>query len=328
MRLGACSWRPLLGVLHTASASETLGQQPGQDERAPARPPAECWGEVFNEELCCDTHRYGTEGNRACWGDLKAVYNFQKCCVAGRAVAKKIKDYLHKFAEGDRRRLEPEAVESLRRAFQLAPSWHSVQSDVLLLRAISKQLPFGDHTCSTSRPLFRLMQRVDIWSGARKQVPGLLCLVYTAGHLHRVHTQWLTWGHACDRFVAVSDRPWPSGGKWAVRDHSAKPPFEVLQLKPHGVAVGGFDKLWHRVRTVWLEVARGVPAVKQWRRQEGYWRTNMTIDRRRLHAPLHGWDWAFLCGDDTHVVVENLRKELLRQQGGDESFAAKHNAAN
>lgn len=279
----------------------------------PFAPPTGCWGEVYTEEVCCDL-RYGFQGNSRCWGEIGFFYNFERCCVTGRAAVTRVRELLRRFASGGSGPHFQEAVDSLARASAIAPSWPDVQFDISVLRARSG-LPPREHpqdTCTTEQPLVRLVQGIAVWPHARLGVPHLLCVVYTAARAHKVYAQWETWGRKCDRFVVATDRPWPR--RRASRDEYAfrkTLPFELLSLQPRGNAIRGYSELWQRVRTIWLELLGGMKSTLQRVRLP---KNNVSVTEKFVKGDFDDWNWTYICGDDTFVLVENLRKELLRQE--------------
>jgi len=107
----------------------------------------------------------------------------------------------------------------------------------------------------------------------------ILCVIYTYGGAHhRLRGIRETWAWRCDGFFAASTQ---------TVEHPTEDGFGAVDL-PH-VGAEEYQNMWQKVRSIW-----------------SYVHDNYVDD----------FDYFFICGDDTHVIVENLRNflTLMRHQ--------------
>eukprot|EP00929_Paragymnodinium_shiwhaense_P098757 TRINITY_DN60255_c0_g1_i1.p1 TRINITY_DN60255_c0_g1~~TRINITY_DN60255_c0_g1_i1.p1 ORF type:complete len:462 (+),score=48.33 TRINITY_DN60255_c0_g1_i1:131-1516(+) len=260
-------------------------------------PPIDCWGGVYSRDDCCNVAKYGPEGNVKCWGPVGEVYNFHRCCVIGEALNRQRRYLLLLFAAYVRRGWLGKAGVSLIKARALDAASPDVEFDISLHRALLGLQPRPPG----SSPLLRLVESITLWPQAELLSPRLLCIVFTASRAHAVQTQWHTWGRKCDHFVAATDRAWP-------RHMLHRTPYQVHYLDTEGPGYRGYQGLWQRNRALWLSLTEDTPedhSPERPGRNSSLWPWSVLKQ---------DWQWVYITGDDTFVVTENLRKELLRQE--------------
>jgi glycoprotein-N-acetylgalactosamine 3-beta-galactosyltransferase len=108
-------------------------------------------------------------------------------------------------------------------------------------------------------------------TGTYGENPRIYCMVYThKGKRERQLSQHETWGSACDGINFFSDEPAP---KHIHED------LEVVHLKHAGPESWG--NMWQKSRSIWLYA---------------------------YEQHINNYDFFFISGDDTYVIVENLKK--------------------
>jgi hypothetical protein len=112
-------------------------------------------------------------------------------------------------------------------------------------------------------------------SSTTRRSSRLLCSIYTYGkRRYIVQSVVDTWGWRCDGFFAASTET-------VVDDDSSQPGFGAIDLPHEGPE--SYENMWMKTRSIWAYI------------HDHY---------------LEDFDFFYLSGDDTHVIVENLRSYL------------------
>jgi hypothetical protein len=148
---------------------------------------------------------------------------------------------------------------------------------------------------STIDEMWQVIQKVEVWKppslpslkppkplppvadGTYGATPRVYCMIYThKGKRERQLAQHETWGSACDGLNFFSDEPAPSH----IHDD-----LEVLHLKHDGPESWG--NMWQKSRSIWLHA---------------------------FEKHINDFDFFFISGDDTYVIVENLKNYLASDE--------------
>jgi hypothetical protein len=124
--------------------------------------------------------------------------------------------------------------------------------------------------CNVPNKHKKLLDRIRLWDAAEAETPKIFCGIYTQKQSEKKQLAILeTWGLACDKIIFFSDKK-PEVSKLRAR---------TIEIEPeHGPDV--YDNMYHKVRAIW-----------------------------RFVLGTYGWEYEYfyICGDDTYVIVDNLR---------------------
>ena len=114
-------------------------------------------------------------------------------------------------------------------------------------------------------------------SSTTPRVPRVLCMVYTASHRHdNLRAIANTWGRQCDGFIGISNETDLEIGAIAIPHHGEE----------------SYDNMWQKLRFAYQYVL------------------DATIISTTPHNQ-YSYDYYFVCGDDTYVVIDNFKSFLM-----------------
>jgi hypothetical protein len=162
--------------------------------------------------------------------------------------------------------------------------------------------------CAAARnPSDQLLDKIQLWMGAVKGTPRIMCMVYTtSAQRTKMEAQYRAWGADCDGFVFMSDA-----------EEEALPAIRLEHKGPEEYA-----NMWQKLRATWA-FAYLVFAGGQYGREvrEGHPDLVMTADEYMGHSEYRqrrealgggeAFDYFVVGGTDLLLVVENLRQFLL-----------------
>jgi hypothetical protein len=123
-----------------------------------------------------------------------------------------------------------------------------------------------------------LNRKIKVWSKAVKGKPMIFCATYTHAKKHaNAANVRKYWAHRCDRHVIFTDVQTPIPGV---------PPEDIIKITPDGGE--SYHNMWHKMRAILK------------------WIVDNQIPKQ--------YEYFFFGGDDTFVIVENVRKALLEPE--------------
>lgn len=130
-------------------------------------------------------------------------------------------------------------------------------------------------TCNEPSKDKELLDMITPWRQAILGTPRILCAVYShTGSEKNQQAQLDTWGKKCDKFILFSnDEPAESE---VLSEHTT-----VIQPE-HGPEA--YDNMYHKVRAIWRFI---------------------------FYTYSSEYDFFSICGDDTYMIVDNLRLVLV-----------------
>jgi glycoprotein-N-acetylgalactosamine 3-beta-galactosyltransferase len=170
----------------------------------------------------------------------------------------------------------------------------------------------GGRCPSPKSPSDQLLDKIQLWRGAVKGKPRIMCMVYTtAAEKAKMQTQLNAWGGDCDGFMFMSDEDDPA--------------LQAIRLEHKGPEK--YQNMWQKLRAIWAFAYQvyggGVYSTEVLQRHPDLVTTADKFKRAEREAkrgakgarlppsPAPLYDYFVVGGTDLFLIVENLRQYLL-----------------